>query len=41
LRPSGPSSLEVNLIAPEILDAARRSSECGQRIVLGQSREGK
>jgi predicted dehydrogenase len=32
--PSGPSSLQVNLIATEILDAARRSIELGRSVVL-------
>jgi len=32
--PSGPSSLENNLIVSEILDAARRSAETGRTIVL-------
>jgi hypothetical protein len=34
LRPSGPSSLETNLIATEILDAARRSAETGVTVRL-------
>jgi predicted dehydrogenase len=34
LRPSGLSSLEVNLIATEILDAARESARTGRRVNL-------
>jgi scyllo-inositol 2-dehydrogenase (NADP+) len=34
IRPSGLSSLEVNLIATEILDAARESARTGARVVL-------
>jgi len=34
LRPSGPSSLDNNLIVSEILDAARRSAAAGQTITL-------
>lgn len=34
LRPSGLSSLEVNLIATEILDAARESARTGKRVSL-------
>lgn len=34
LRPSGLSSLEVNLIATEILDAARESARTGKRVEL-------
>jgi predicted dehydrogenase len=34
IKPAGLSSLEVNLIAMEILDAARRSAETGRRIDL-------
>jgi hypothetical protein len=34
IRPSGLSSLEVNLIATEILDAARESARTGKRVVL-------
>ncbi len=34
LRPSGLSSLEVNLIATEILDAARESARTGRRVEL-------
>jgi predicted dehydrogenase len=33
-QPSGPSSLEVNLIVTEILDAARESARTGRRIDL-------
>ncbi|MGA1237635.1 MAG: Gfo/Idh/MocA family protein [Limisphaerales bacterium] len=36
ITPSGLSSLEVNLIATEILDAARQSAETGRRINLPQ-----
>lgn len=35
LRPSGLSSLEVNLIVNEILDAAKESARTGRRIDLG------
>jgi predicted dehydrogenase len=34
LQPSGPSSLEVNLIVTEILDAARESARTGKRVDL-------
>jgi len=34
IRPSGLSSLEVNLIATEILDAARESARTGKRVML-------
>ena len=34
IRPSGLSSLDVNLIATEILDAARESARSGKRVVL-------
>jgi predicted dehydrogenase len=34
IEPSGPSSLKVNLIVSEILDAARRSAETGRTVVL-------
>lgn len=34
ISPSGPSSLEVNLIATEILDAARESARTGRRVTL-------
>lgn len=34
LQPSGLSSLEVNLIVTEILDAARESAHTGKRVVL-------
>jgi len=37
VRPSGPSSLEVNMIVSEILDAARESSRTGRRIDLGDN----
>ena len=36
LRPAGLSSLEINLIVTEILDAARESAQTGRRIELGQ-----
>jgi hypothetical protein len=32
IKPSGPSSLEVNLVATEILDAARKSVELHRPI---------
>lgn len=34
ISPSGPSSLKVNMIATEILDAARRSAELGTTVFL-------
>jgi predicted dehydrogenase len=34
IQPSGPSSLEVNMIVTEILDAARESARTGRRIDL-------
>lgn len=34
LKPSGLSSLEINLIVTEILDAARESARTGKRIEL-------
>src|SRR5207245_164725 len=34
IKPTGLSSLEVNLIATEILDAARKSARTGKRIDL-------
>jgi predicted dehydrogenase len=34
IKPSGLSSLEVNLIATEILDAARESARTGKRVEL-------
>ena len=34
IKPTGLSSLEVNLVAMEILDAARRSAETGKRVDL-------
>jgi predicted dehydrogenase len=37
VRPSGLSSLEVNLIVTEILDAARQSAKTGKRIDLPSS----
>jgi len=37
IRPSGPSSLELNLIVTEILDAARESARIGKRIDLPPS----
>jgi len=36
---SGLSSLQTNLIATEILDAARRSAETGRRVVLSANRK--
>jgi predicted dehydrogenase len=33
-RPSGPSSLENNVIVTEILDAARESAKTGKTVVL-------
>jgi scyllo-inositol 2-dehydrogenase (NADP+) len=38
VKPTGPSSLPVNLIATEILDAARKSIELGRQIVLPKDR---
>ena len=35
IRPSGLSSLEVNLVVTEILDAARESARTGRRVDLG------
>jgi predicted dehydrogenase len=37
IKPSGLSSLEVNLIVTEILEAARQSAQTGQRIDLPAS----
>jgi hypothetical protein len=34
VKPTGPSSLQVNLITTEILDAARKSIELGKQIDL-------
>ena len=34
IRPTGLPSLEVNLIATEILDAARESARTGKRVAL-------
>jgi predicted dehydrogenase len=34
IQPSGPSSLKVNLITTEILDAARKSAQSGEQIEL-------
>jgi predicted dehydrogenase len=34
IRPSGPSSLQVNLVTTEILDAARKSAQTGKKIDL-------
>ena len=34
VKPSGPSSLEINIVATEILDAARRSAKTRRRIDL-------
>jgi predicted dehydrogenase len=36
-KPTGPSSLQVNLVATEILDAARKSIELGKQIYLPPS----
>lgn len=36
IKPEGPSSLEVNLTAIEILDAARESAATGQRVELAR-----
>jgi predicted dehydrogenase len=33
-KPSGPSSLETNMVVAEILDAARRSAASGKTVVL-------
>jgi predicted dehydrogenase len=38
IRPSGLSSLEVNLVVTEILDAARESARTGCRVDLGPAR---
>jgi predicted dehydrogenase len=38
MKPDGPSSLEINLIVTEILDAARRSAASGKTIRLPGSR---
>lgn len=38
LKPEGPSSLEINLIVSEILDAARRSAASGKTIMLPHAR---
>lgn len=35
ISPSGPSSLEVNMVVTEILDAARRSAETNKTVILG------
>jgi predicted dehydrogenase len=34
IKPAGLSSLEVNLVTMEILDAARKSAETGRRVDL-------
>jgi predicted dehydrogenase len=34
IQPSGLSSLELNLVVTEILDAARQSAQSGQRVDL-------
>lgn len=34
IKPSGLSSLEVNMVVTEILDAARKSAQTGQRVTL-------
>jgi predicted dehydrogenase len=39
IRPSGLSSLEINLVATEILDAARESARTGKRVVLASETE--
>lgn len=36
IKPTGLSSLEINLIATEILDAANRSAKTGRTVVLGK-----
>jgi predicted dehydrogenase len=38
IKPAGLSSLEVNMIVTEILDAARKSAQTGQRVELESSR---
>jgi predicted dehydrogenase len=38
IRPSGLSSLELNLVVTEILDAARESARTGRRVDLGPAR---
>jgi predicted dehydrogenase len=38
IRPTGLSSLEINLVVTEILDAARESARTGKRIELSKSR---
>jgi predicted dehydrogenase len=37
IQPSGPSSLKVNLVTTEILDAARKSAQSGMKIDLPQN----
>ncbi len=37
IKPSGLSSLDVNLVVTEILDAARESARTGKRVDLGES----
>ena len=34
IKPSGLSSLEVNMIVTEILDAARESAKTGKRVMI-------
>jgi predicted dehydrogenase len=41
IRPSGLSSLEVNMVATEILDAARESARTGKRVNLPEQPSGK
>jgi hypothetical protein len=36
IQPSGPSSLQVNMVVTMILDAARESAITGRRIILGR-----
>jgi len=38
LKPEGPSSLEVNLVVSEILDAARRSAASGKTVAVSAER---
>lgn len=41
IHPSGPSSLENNLIVTEILDAARTSARTGRKVILSPSSTGR
>jgi len=41
MKPTGPSSLETNIIATEILDAARKSAQTGTRINLSADQSGR